>query len=178
MEIKIILLDNFKVPFLHVCFEIIPNSCKPVLQPNYIFVKTVHLNAHAAYDFPHPESVPYIQEQCENQYCAVVAVLVFYGPSTQLGRNQLSYPYCSWASLLGSLQVLSAHSFANNWQLPFLNQRKGENGQKNYFTTNLHQRILPDVRIEPATIHIPGRQASDRAIAPRQFCAVFNKLLI
>ena len=34
-------LDNFKVPFLRVCFEIIPNSCKPVLQPNCIFVKTV-----------------------------------------------------------------------------------------------------------------------------------------
>ena len=82
------------------------------------------------------------------------------------GRGQLSYPHCSWASLLGGLQVLSAHSFASNWQLPFLNQRKRENGRKNYFLTNLHERMLPDVRIEPATICIPGRRACDRAIAP------------
>ena len=77
-----------------------------------------------------------------------------------------SYPHCSWASLLGSLQVLSAHSFTNNWQLPFLNQRKGENGRKNYFMTNLHKGMLPNVRIESANFHILGRRASDRAIAP------------
>ena len=99
--------------------------------------------------------------------CCVVIVLVFYAPSTHLGSfraGQLSYPHCSWANLLGSLQVLSAHSFANNWQLPFLNQWKGENGRKNDFMTNLHKRMLPDVRIEPATIRTPGRRASDRAI--------------
>ena len=58
-------------------------------------------------------------------------------------RDQLlvTYPYCSWASLLGSLQVLSAHSFASNWQLPFLNQRKEENGRRNYFMTKLHERM-------------------------------------
>ena len=33
--------------------------------------------------------------------------------------------HCSWASLLGSLPVLSAYSFASNWQLPFLNQQEG-----------------------------------------------------
>ena len=37
--------------------------------------------------------------------------------------GQLTYPHCSWASLLCSLPVFSAHSFASNWQLPFLNQR-------------------------------------------------------
>ena len=42
--------------------------------------------------------------------------------------GQLTYPHWSWASLLGSLPVLSAHSFSSNLQLPFLNQRKGENG--------------------------------------------------
>ena len=46
-------------------------------------------------------------------------------------RGQLPNPYCSWASLLGSLPVLSAHSFASNWQLLFLNQRKRENGRRN-----------------------------------------------
>ena len=69
-------------------------------------------------------------------------------------HGQLTYPHYSWASLLGSLPVLSAHSFASNWRLPFLNQRKGENGCRNYFMTNLHGRMLPDKRIEPATVCI------------------------
>ena len=43
------------------------------------------------------------------------------------GRGQLPLPHCSWTSPLGSLPVLSTHSFANNWQLLFLNQRKREN---------------------------------------------------
>ena len=48
----------------------------------------------------------------------VVAVIVFYGPSTLFvafrARSALTYSHCSWASLLGSLPVLSAHSFASN----------------------------------------------------------------
>ena len=63
-------------------------------------------------------------------------------------HSHLTYLHCSWASLLGSLPVLSAHLFANNWQLPFLNQRKGENRSRNYFMTKLHERILSDLRIE------------------------------
>ena len=59
------------------------------------------------------------------------------------GCGQLTYPHCSWASLLGSLPVLSAHSFTSNWQLPFLNHRKGENDRRNYFMTKLHKRTLP-----------------------------------
>ena len=34
--------------------------------------------------------------------------------SGHFGRGQLTYPQCSWASLLGSLPVLSAHYFASN----------------------------------------------------------------
>ena len=78
-------------------------------------------------------------------------------------RGQLTYPQCSWASLLGSLPVLSAHSFPSNWQLSFLNQPKGENGRRNYFMTNVHERMLLDVRIEPAIVRIPGGRLSDRA---------------
>ena len=55
------------------------------------------------------------------------------------GYGELIYPHCFWASLLGSLLVLSAHSFAINWQLPFLNQQKGENGRRNFFMTKLHE---------------------------------------
>ena len=47
------------------------------------------------------------------------------------------------------------HYFASNWQLPFLNQRKWENGFRNYFMTNPHKGMSPDVRIEPATVRIP-----------------------
>ena len=86
--------------------------------------------------------------------CCFTALRHFSG---HFGRDQLTYPHSSWESLLGSLSVHSAHSFANNWQLPFLNWRKGE--------TN-HERMLPDVRIEPATVRIPGGPASDRATAP------------
>ena len=45
-----------------------------------------------------------------------VVVLFFYGPSTVSChfRGQLTYPHCSWASLLGSLPVLSSQSFASN----------------------------------------------------------------
>ena len=47
--------------------------------------------------------------------------------SGHFGRGLLTYRHCSSASLLGSSPVFSSHSFASNWQLPFLNQRKGEN---------------------------------------------------
>ena len=45
-----------------------------------------------------------------------------------------------------------AHSFARNWQLPFLNQRKGENDRRKYFMINLHERMLPTLAgVEPVT---------------------------
>ena len=37
-----------------------------------------------------------------------------------------------------------AHSFTRNWQLPFLNQRKGENDLGKYFMINLYENILTD----------------------------------
>ena len=64
------------------------------------------------------------------------------------GRGLLTYPHCSWGSLL-----------------PFLNQRKGENGCRNYFMTNLHKRMLPDVRIAPATV--PYQADADPTELPR-----------
>ena len=53
-----------------------------------------------------------------------------------------------------------AHSFARNWQLPFLNQRKGENDRRKYFMINLHERMLPtSAGVEPATSWSPvGRR--------------------
>ena len=53
-----------------------------------------------------------------------------------------------------------AHSFARNRQLPFLNQRKGENDRRKYFMINLHERMLPtSAGVEPATSWSPvGRR--------------------
>ena len=99
----------------------------------------------------------------------IVVLLVFYGPSTHFRSfraRSVKPVHTSWAILLGNCPVLCAHSFASNWQRPFLNQRKRENGCRNYFVTKLHKRILPDVRIEPATVRIPGGHASDQAITP------------
>ena len=59
------------------------------------------------------------------------------------GRGQLAYPHCWWANLLGSLPVLSAHSFASNWQLLFLNQRKRENCHRNVFMTKSPRKNVP-----------------------------------
>ena len=57
------------------------------------------------------------------------------------GRGRLIQPHYSWASLLGSLPVLSAHNFASNWQLLFLNRRKWENGFRNVSWPSLHERM-------------------------------------
>ena len=38
--------------------------------------------------------------------------------SGHFGCSQFTYPHCSWASLLGSLPVLSAHYFAGKWHCP------------------------------------------------------------
>ena len=82
------------------------------------------------------------------------------------GRGQLTWPHCSWASLLDSLPVLSAHSFASNWQLLFLNQRKRENGRRNVFMTKSPRKNMPDVGIELRAACMPSEYASDRATAP------------
>ena len=81
--------------------------------------------------------------------------------SCHFGCDQLTYPHCSWASLLGSLPVLSVHSFASNLQLSFLNQRKAENGCSNYSMINKNVAGRED-----ATIRMPGGRASEGATAP------------
>ena len=49
-----------------------------------------------------------------------------------------------------------AHSFARNWQLSFLSQRKGENDRRQYFMINLHERMLPtSAGVEPVTSWYP-----------------------
>ena len=57
-----------------------------------------------------------------------------------------------------------AYSFARNWQLPFLNQRKEENDHRKYFMINLHERmLLTSVGVKPATSWSPVGRASNWA---------------
>ena len=74
-------------------------------------------------------------------------VLRFYGPVNPMGSCRVRSVYLT-THLLGRLSPLSvnqhcAHSSARNWQLPFLNQREGENDRRKYFMINLHERMLP-----------------------------------
>ena len=86
------------------------------------------------------------------------------------GRGQLTYPHCSWASLLGSLPVLRAHSFASNWQLLLLN------GRRNVFMTKSPWKNVPDVGIELGSACMPSEHFSDRATATGlTFCNGFNR---
>ena len=83
-----------------------------------------------------------------------------------LGQSQLTYQYSSWASLVGSLPVLSAHFITSNRQLPFLNQRERMAIEKIISWPNSQERMLPDVRIEPVTVCIPGGRGSNWATVP------------
>ena len=93
---------------------------------------------------------------------------LFYGPSTHFRsfRARSVNLATLFASLLGSLPVLSAHFFASNWQLLFLNQRKRENGRRNVFMTKSPRKNVPDVGIELGAACMPSELASDRATAP------------
>ena len=77
-------------------------------------------------------------------YCFTRCLFVrvrFYGPVNPMGSCRARSVYLT-THLLGRLSSLSgycAHSLANNWQLPFLNQRKGENDRRKYFMINLHE---------------------------------------
>ena len=80
--------------------------------------------------------------------------------STQWGhveRGQFTKPHVYWAGLvLLVVNQYCVHSFARNWQLPFLNQQKGENDSRKYFMINLHERILPtSAGVEPVTSWSP-----------------------
>ena len=56
-----------------------------------------------------------------------------------------------------------AHFFTRNWQLPLLNQQKGENDRRKYFMINLHERILPTAGVEPPTSWSPVGRPSNIA---------------
>ena len=95
-------------------------------------------------------------------------VLRFYGPVNQMGSCRARSVYLT-TCLLGRLSPLSC-------QLPFLNQRKGENDHRKYFMINLHERMLPtSVGVEPETSWSPvGRriQLSHRGQPDQGLCCL------
>ena len=74
-------------------------------------------------------------------------MLRFHDPVNPMGSCLVQSVYLT-TLLLGRLSrpvvnQYCAHSFARNWQMPFLNKRKGENDCRKYFMINPHQRMLP-----------------------------------
>ena len=59
--------------------------------------------------------------------------------------------------VMSSAISLHNHTFtARNWQLPFLNQQKGENDHRKYFMINLYERmLLTSAGVQPATSWSP-----------------------
>ena len=75
-------------------------------------------------------------------YCLVLYVCV-----VALQPSQPNWVMSRAVSLLTSLLLQAvnqycAHSFARNWQLPFLNQWRGQNDRRKYSMSNLHGRML------------------------------------
>ena len=67
----------------------------------------------------------------------------------------------SWAGLV--LWEICAYSFARNWELPYLNQVKGENDHRKYFMINLHNWILPDLAGIKSVTWSPDERTSEWA---------------
>ena len=89
--------------------------------------------------------------------------LRFYSPVNPMGSCRVQSVFLT-TCLLGRLSPLRglfnqycAHSFARNWKLPFLNQRKEENDHRKYFVVNLHERMLPtSAGVEPPGLQSDG----------------------
>ena len=71
------------------------------------------------------------------QYCRFCLCWGFTSQSTQWGhvvQYQFTLPDFYWTGfVLQAVNQYCAHSFTRNWQLPFLNQRKGDNDWRKYF---------------------------------------------
>ena len=107
---------------------------------------------------------------CGDLIMICLFVLRFYNPVNPMGS--------CWAQSVLTVNQYCVHSFARNWQLPSLNQRKGENGRRKYFMISLHERMLPTLAgVEPATSWSPvGRriQLSHRGLIMKYFLWSFS----
>ena len=94
----------------------------------------------------------------------------FYGPVNPVGSCRARSVYLT--TLL--LPAWSTKRLTRNWQLLFLNQRKGENVRRKYFMINLHERMLPTRRVEPASFWSPVGRACKWATESGSFCPFAN----
>ena len=105
-------------------------------------------------------------------------VLRFYHPVNPMGSYRVWSVYLT-TLLLGRLSALSvnqycAHSFARNWQLPFLNQPKEENDRRKYFMIKSPRKNVADpAGFEPATSWSPVRRASNWATEAGKSIMIF-----
>ena len=99
-----------------------------------------------------------------------VCVEIFMAQSTQLVMlSTVSLPnHFYWAGLvLFAVNQYCAHSFARNWQLLFLNQRRGENDHSKYFTIKSPRRnVANPAGVEHASSWSPvGHQTEPTRLA-------------
>ena len=73
--------------------------------------------------------------------------------------------------LSSAVNQYCAHTFTCNWQLPFLNQRKGENDYRNDFIINLHESYVAELRFKLLSLKSAVRRTSDCAIYSAVACA-------
>ena len=97
-----------------------------------------------------------ISSSSSYSFCLFVCIEVLTAQSTKWGHvecGQFTWPHCYWADLvLYAVNQYCAHYFARNWQLPFLNQRKGENDRRKYFMIKCPRKNVADLAgVEPAT---------------------------
>ena len=124
-----------------------------LLKPGFVLVKTWLLIAWV----PCLSTPTVFQGHWSSASCWLVSCIGILRPFKlfrSFWARSVNLSTLSWASFLGSLPVLSACSFASNWQLPFLNQRRGENGRRNYFMNSLQERMLPDVNPRLSTYQV------------------------
>ena len=67
-----------------------------------------------------------------------------------------------------------AHSFAKNWQLPFLNQRKGENDRRKYF---MSFRGIDHEIFSTVILSLPLIQEGQLSVSDERMCTILiNRL--
>ena len=98
----------------------------------------------------------FAEGSCDNFKTGVVLLIA---PMTIVNYFRKNVFKISWPEF-------SAHSFASNWQLLFLNQRKRENSCRMFFMNKSPRKNVPDVGIELGAACMQSGHASDRATAP------------
>ena len=125
-----------------------------------------------------------------SNHCLFVCFVALRPKSTAMviaGRSVHLTTLFSWASLNKQLTSNRAHTFACNWQQPFMNDSfsgREENDHRNYFMINLHESMGPgrdrtrdpwicsQLRICNQTryrLHYAARYVSNHMIAIRTF---------